>query len=86
MSEGKNMPLHKFRLGKASVTVWENEGAGNNRPYKTYQLDKNYMDAKDKQWKKTNSYTRSELYDQLTCIQKALENETKDQTEQTEEE
>lgn len=80
----KNKPVAKYRIGKSTITVWLNKGEGKNKDYKTYQLNKNYMDN-NKEWQTTNSYTRSELYDQLNAIQKALSDEVKDATQTKEE-
>jgi len=73
MAEG-NKPVGKYRAGKATVTVWENEDKDGNK-YNSFQVDKNYV-KKDKdgkeEWKTTNSFSKHELQDLQLAINKAL--------------
>ena len=54
MSESKPAPIHKWRIGLVTASVWRNS----NRFY-TVTLSRSYKDGDD--WKETNGFAHDDL-------------------------
>ncbi len=72
-SQGK--PKATYRVGKAKVTVWENERKGKYGKFiaKDFKVEKIYK--KGEEWKTTNSFNLTELLQLRAAIDKAINEE-----------
>ncbi len=70
-----NKPKATYRIGKAKVTVWENEQTGKYGDYlkKNFQVEKIYK--KDDKWETTNNFSLAELLQLRAVIDKAISEE-----------
>ncbi len=70
-----NKPKATYRVGKAKVTVWENEKTGKYGDYteKNFKVERIYK--KDDQWETTNYFYLAELLELRAAIDKAISEE-----------
>lgn len=70
-----NKPKATYRVGKAKVTVWENEETGKYGDYteKNFRVEKIYK--KDDKWEITNYFNLAELLQLRAAIDKAISEE-----------
>lgn len=70
-----NKPTATYRVGKAKVTVWENEKTGKYGDYlaKSFRVEKIYK--KDDKWETTNYFNLAELLQLRAAIDKAISEE-----------
>jgi hypothetical protein len=68
-------PLKSYRIGAMSVSIWENEGLGNDgqvSAYKTVSFERRYKD-KSGEWKSSNSLRVNDLPKATLLLSKAYE-------------
>ena len=71
MSTDKD-PVFKARLGRISVTVWENQGesaSGEPTVFHTVKLERSYMD-KESKWHSTSVLTSTDVSLAIALLQK----------------
>lgn len=70
MSEEKNRPIFKSRVGSCEASVWEQDGA--NGKFFTISSHRNYKDEKESdvnnQWKSTQSLRVNDLQDMKLAL------------------
>jgi len=72
MSEEKNKPEHKVKVGCVSATVWKNtiKKNGNEIEVRSITIEKNYKDGEN--WKTTSSFNTNDLQKVIMCATEAF--------------
>ena len=68
----KDAPVFKARLGRVSVSVWENQGenaGGETTVFHTVKLERSYKDKDDK-WQSTSVLTGTDVSLAIALLQK----------------
>ena len=68
----KDAPVFKARLGRVSVSVWENQGenaGGDTTVFHTVKLERSYKDKDDK-WASTSVMTGTDVSLAIALLQK----------------
>ena len=68
----KDAPVFKARLGRVSVSVWENQGenaGGETTVFHTVMLERSYKDKED-QWQSTSVLTGTDVSLAIALLQK----------------
>ena len=69
----KKKPKSSYRIGKASVTVWENKSKSG-QVFKNFTVEKTY--EKGGQWFSLSSFSETELLELKAVIDKAIAEES----------
>lgn len=69
MSEEKNTPVYKAKVGTIDAAVWEQDGK--NGKFLTVSMHRNYKDGEE--WKKTNSLRVNDIPSVQLALAKCFE-------------
>ena len=62
-----------LKLGGVNLAQWEN--STEKGTFSSYRFQKSYYDESSKEWKESDSYTKTDLQNLRTLIEKALNEE-----------
>ncbi|MEM4337149.1 MAG: hypothetical protein QXG86_04045 [Candidatus Woesearchaeota archaeon] len=68
----QNKPVHRFRAGPVTATIWKNTTEDGTKEYSTVSFERHYRD-KNGSWKSTNSLRVNDLPKAAMVLTKAYE-------------